>query len=78
MAKGWTPRRWNSAISSRVKSIKRMYLENEFAAISAWETRIGEKTSYDIMISGPEYNYYSYEDKNEANAKWVELKKKYF
>lgn len=74
----WTPGSWCRANAIKTKSVEKARIENETASLIASEETIGYKKEYWVQIYGAEYYVYTFTDKNEANAKWVELKRKYF
>ena len=78
MARGWTPSSWNRAVSIKTGSVEKVRLETELVTLIAIEETIGNKKEYWIQICGAEFCIYTYNNKDEANAKWVELKNKYF
>ena len=78
MAKRWTPSSWNRAHATKIKSVEKARIETESASLIAWERTIGGEREYWVQISGVKYYIYTYNNKDEANAKWLELKNRYF
>lgn len=78
MAKRWTPSSWNRAVSIKTRSVEKAKLETELVTLIAIEETIGNKKEYWVQVYGAEYCIYTYNNKDEANAKWVELKNRYF
>jgi hypothetical protein len=81
MARRWTPSSWNRARSIKTSTVEKARLGNGLITLVAFEEMIGNEKQYWVQIYGTGiggYRIHTYNNKDEANAKWCELKNRYF
>ena len=86
--RSWTPNQWNRAIAAKHKincEIK-AELDTETALMRAWDETVDGKRSYTVIFVQKRNGQQIYEtatsktffNKNEANAYWVVMRRKWF